>query len=405
MNKQKKLLLVGAGLEQKVVINLAKKMGLKVIAVDGNPKAVGLKIADIGICEDIYNIANLINIGKKYNVDGVMTHAVDIPFVVAKVAQALGLPHLDPKAALRATDKIERIETFKKAGLPVAKFNQAKSYKEAEIKAQQIGFPLVVKPADNAGARGVKRINNINELKDGFIEALNFSKSKKVLLEQFLEGIEISTESFVYKGKIYTTGFADRNYSRSKEFEPYFVEDGHSVPSTLDNKTKQKVIKTVEKAIRALGIDWGVAKGDILISKGKIYVIEMAARTSGGWFAVGTVPLATGVNLLKPLIKVTVDGDLDENDFKIKYNRAACQRYVIPNKEGFFVKFDGINKARKMPGVKILQMFKKPKKGSYISKSTNNAERFGHLITVGKDVEDATRKCETAIKKIKIILI
>lgn len=379
-------------------------MGLIVVAVDGNAHAPGLRFADVAIAADINDMQEMIRIGRKYKVDGVMAHAVEIPTVVSRVAQSLGLPHLNLEAAECATNKAKRIQAFKKAGMPVPKFGTAKTVYEANTVAKQIGFPVVIKPIDNAGARGVQKIDDVSGVERGFAEAVGHSKSKTppVLIEQFLKGYEISTESFVFNGTIYTTGFGDRNYSRSREFAPYFVEDGHSVPTVLSPQIQKKVIDAAERAIRALGIDWGVGKGDILVEKGVVYVLEMAARTSGGWFATGTVPLATGVRLLRPLIKASVGETIEPKDFIPKYKKAACQRYIIPNKSGVFREVTGVSEARRMPGVKVLQMFKLPKNGERIEKSKNNAERFGHIIAIGKDVDEATRRCERAIRHIRV---
>ena len=404
---QKKLLILGAGLEQGIAIKEAKDMGIKVVAVDNNKCADGLSIADVAVVKDINNVEEMIQLGRKYKVDGVMAHGVEIPIVVSKVAQALGLPHLDLKSVKRATDKSKRIEVFKKAGLPVPRFGRAKTAREALAVAKRIGFPVVIKPINNAGARGVQKIDNSSDVETGFTEAVQYSKAKDkiVLIEQFLQGYEISTESFIHKGKIYTTGFADRNYSRSKEFAPYFVEDGHSIPSLLSPQMQKKIIKSVELAIRSLGIDWGVAKGDILVEDGVIYVLEMAARTSGGWFAAGTVPLATGVSLLRALIKVSIGEIVNPEDFTPKHSKAACQRYLIPSKSGVCRGVYGVAEARKMPGVKMFQMYNLPKKGDIIRKSKNYAERFGHIIAVGKDADEATRLCEQAMRCIHVKII
>ncbi len=401
----KTIMILGAGIEQTIAIKLAKKMGLKVIAVDGNPNAQGLKRADVGINVDIKNVQAMIEIGKKYKIDGVMAHAVEIPQIVAKVAKVLNLPGLDPEIAERATNKLKRIKCLTKHGISCPNFETVKTVEEAKRKTEKIGFPCVFKPIDSAGARGVKKVRRIEEVEKAFEEALANSKgSEIILIEEFLEGREISTESVIYQNKIITTGFGDRNYSRNKEFEPYFVEDGHNVPSLISEKEKEIVLKTVNSAIRALGINWGVAKGDILIKNNKVYVLEMAARTSGGWFCTGTVPIATGVNILKPLIKMSIVESIEETDLQPKYNRAACQRYIIPTEEGIFEKIEGLEKAKKMPGIKVLMIFNKPKKDELIRKATNHSERYGQLISEGENIKDATIKCENAINLIKILV-
>jgi biotin carboxylase len=335
----------------------------------------------------------------------VFAHAVENAGVVARVAKRLGLPHLDPDVADGATNKARRIAILAAAGIAVAPFAEVRSLAEAGNAATRIGYPVVVKPLDNAGARGVKKIAREKKLAQGFREAVSHGrKNKNVLIEKFLEGYEISTESVVIGGTIVTTGFADRNYTRAREFAPYFIEDGHNVPSTISTRMRRKIERVVERAIRALGINQGVAKGDILVQGTDVYVIEMAARTSGGWFAAGTVPLATGINILKPLIKIAVGEIVTLKDVQAKRHRAACQRYIIPSQEGLFDHLEGVSAARRMPGVKVLQVFHLPKRHEMIHKARSNADRFGHLIAVGDTVTQATRRCEKAMQKIRVVL-
>ena len=186
----KTILLLGAGPEQTIAIRLAKKMGLKVVVADANPKAVGLKYADISVRADIKNHQTVIELGRQYKVDGLMAHAIEIPVVVAKAAKALGLPHLSPAVADRATNKLKRITCFQKRGVLCPKFASATSFQEAVAKSESIGFPMVIKPIDNAGARGVKTINSLEELRSGFKESQTYSKHRTILLEEKLQGAD-----------------------------------------------------------------------------------------------------------------------------------------------------------------------------------------------------------------------
>ena len=129
----KTILILGAGIEQTLAIKLANEMGLKAITVDGNSNALGLKIADIGINADIKDVEAMTEIDKKYKIDGVTTHAVEIPKVVAKVAKELNLPSLGTEVAERATNKIKRIKYFAEKNGTCPKFETAKTVKEAKI--------------------------------------------------------------------------------------------------------------------------------------------------------------------------------------------------------------------------------------------------------------------------------
>jgi len=399
---KKKILFLGAGEDQAIAIRLAKEMGIKTIAVDENPNAIGLSIADIGICTYINNVDFLIKLGRKNNIDGVMAHAVEIPQVVAKVAEELDLPGITPEVAERATNKLERIKCFKNNDIPHPRFETAETSEEAKIKSEKIGFPVVIKPLDKAGARGVLKVNTKAEVQAAFEEAKGFSKLRTVLIEEYLDGKEISTESVVNDGEIYTPCWADRNYSQSEKYYPYMVEDGGELPTKLSEREKKIVEETVKRAIRALGINFGAAKGDILIHNGQPYVLEMAARTSGGRFCDTKVPLSNGVNILKQLILMHIGEDIDINELTPKYNKSVVERTIAP-KPGEILSISGIERAKNIEGISQIYLKPEVKVGGHINALTNNAEKIGYVIAIGDSHDSTIKRAEEAIEAIKII--
>lgn len=396
----KKLLLLGAGIEQKIVIEFAHELGYEVIALDSNPNAPGLKISDISIVGDIRNVEEICKIAQKYSVDGIMTHAIEIPHIVSRVAQKMNLPGLSPNIAEIATNKKMRIECFKKYKIPSPKFIYGSSIEEILEKIKNLVFPLVMKPIDNAGSRGVIKIEKINNISKIYHECTSFSKSKTVLIEEFLSGPQISTESIIINNKIITTGFADRNYDMDEKFSPYFIENGHSIPSMLTSKEKNDVIQVVEDSIKALGINFGVAKGDIILDNGYPKVLEMAARTSGGRFASDMVPLSNGVNILKPLIQMSLGEKVDMDFLKPKFNKAAVQRFFFPP-TGKLKSIHGIEKSMTIPGVYDIFINSKIKINDQIHPIKNNPERIGHVITSGDTMEKAISIANNVIKQVK----
>lgn len=397
---KKTIMFLGAGEEQCEAIDIALELGLKVIAIDGNPNALGLKIADVGINADIKDVEAMIEIGKKYKIDGVMTHAVEIPQVVAKVAKALDLPGLDPEVAERATNKLERIKCLTEKGIPCPKFETAKTVEEAKKKAEKIGFPYVFKPIDSAGARGVIKVSNKDEIEKAFNHTLSYTQENIILIEEYLEGKELSTESIIYN-KIYTVAFADRNYDK-KRFEPFFIEDGGEMPTSLSKDEIKEVTQTVDAAIRALGIDWGVAKGDIIINNGEVTIMEMAARTSGGRFCSVKVPLSTGIDMLRPLILMAVGLTPDLNDLKPKFSRGIAERFIFP-KPGKIVEIIGVDEAKRIEGIYKIHLNEDIKIGGKIERVTDHTMRKGYVIALGKNRKQAVKRAEKAVKMIEII--
>lgn len=398
----KTLVLLGAGPEQSYVIKLAKDLGYRTCVLDSNPDAIGRKFSDVFINSDITSSISVLKSIKNISVDGIFVHAIELSNVVAEVAEKLGLKGITPESAENSTNKLKRLEIFKKNKIPCVNFGSAEKLSEGKKIAKDIGYPVVIKPIDNAGSRGVILINDELKLEQYFDESLSNCKNKKqILLEQYLEGHQISSETVIYKKRMYTTGFSDRNYEHMEKYHPYFIEDGGDMPSTINKKIKLKTIETIEKAISVLGLNFGAAKGDILIHNDIPYVIEMASRTSGGRFATHQVPASTGVNILKPLLRMYCEDKIDTTDFIPKFNKGCSQRYIIPE-PGRIISIDGIEDAKRSVGVISVFIDKDIVIGTIIPKITSNASRLGVIMAIGKNNEEAKFNAIMARNLIKI---
>lgn len=398
---KKTILLLGAGQEQCLAIDEAKVLGYRVVAADANADAPGLKIADLGLVADIRDVQALINIGRTHKIDGVFCHAVEIPDVVADIAKALGLSGLSPEIARLCTHKNSRIAALKEAGIPVADFASAVSVEDLKSVALEFGFPLVLKPVDNAGSRGVQLVKSSEQLIQAYEEAMLYTSNPMVLIERFLSGPQVSTESVVYEGHVHTFAFADRNYANDAFFSPYFIEDGINYPSNLPQNVQQDVLDLVDKTIAVLGINFGAAKGDIIIHNGIPHIIEMASRTSGGWFGTGSIPKATGVNPLKPLLQMSMAEIPDLGSLKATRMLGCAQRYWIPKTSAIFHSAAGFEDVRCMPGVEMLNVFF-PAPGTRLEKAHHHAQRHAQVICTGSDRDEAIKRAEAAIGAIQV---
>lgn len=396
-----KILILGAGQEQCIAINEAQALGYTVVACDGDPDAIGLKLADYGITCDIRNVDVLVTIGKAHAIQGIFCHAVEIPEVVANVAKILGLTGLKPEIANKCTNKINRIATLTAANIPCARFEFASSLAELVRIGELFGFPLVLKPIDNAGSRGVKIVQSVSDLKQAYGEAMQYSNASEVLVEQVLYGPQISTESVVYKGNVTTFAFADRNYESQELYYPYFIENGINFPTTLPEEQVKAVLAIVDRTIAALGIDYGAAKGDIIIHDGTPHVIEMASRTSGGWFGAGSIPKATGINALRPLLQMSM-GETPDLDLLTPTKQLGCaQRYWIPKQRAFFSGVSNLDNIKQMEGVKMFNSFFPPM-GTIMEKATHNAQRYAQVICTAPTRELAIELAVSAIDAINV---
>jgi biotin carboxylase len=406
---RKTILIIGAGANQLPAIKMAKQRGLRVVATDANPRAEGFAVADqhgLVSTRDVEGtIAFAQSVKNADRLDGVMTMASESAVTVAGVAQALGLPGLDPAAALRASQKIIRQRCFHQGCVPAPRFAAASSASEAATIAASFGWPVVVKPADGAGSRGVQKVFGPVEMEQAVREIAAHSKSTEFLIEEFLVGSEHSIEGVVIGGEIYWTGFSDRNYDKKEIYPPFFLEDGDTLPTSLPETMIKKVKEAAAAAVRALGIDWGPVKGDILIDQNGVRILEMAARLSGDYFCNETVPLHNGINLVDAVMSLSLGEEIDLRLLEPKLSRGVALRYVWP-KPGKITAIKGLERVRSMPGIHFFRWEPRWSDidiGSTITPARSMGERVGSVMAYGESRDAAVRLAEEAICAIEIV--
>lgn len=388
-------MVIGGGLLQVPVIQTAQKMGLRVIVTDYNPNALGMKYADIPIVMSTRDIEGSVRVAKKQHeitpISGVLTVGTDASATVAAVANALNLPGIKFEDAIAATNKIKMRTRFFEHGVPSPHFFPVWSLSDAKKACKVLGFPVVIKPSDNMGARGVVRIDNKNQIADAFAFAKSASPSGELIIEEFMEGHELSIDAVVFNGEVTFTGIADRII----EYPPHFVETGHTMPSQLPKVMQDSACEVMKAGIKALGIHLGCAKGDIKITKDGPKIGELAARLSGGFMSAYTYPLSSGVNLMRAAIEIALGQE--PGNLEPLYNRVCIERAII-TKPGIVKKICGVEEALKIPG--IAEIFINVKPGDKVKKPTSNVEKAGHIIAVANTLEeakDAVRQCKEKI--------
>jgi biotin carboxylase len=302
-------MIIGAGVEQAPAYEAAKSRGLVVVGTDMNPNAPGFALADHKILVSTRDAEaterEAVKFHRTHPVHGVMTIANDVPYTVARIAHAIGLPSISLEAAKCVTDKLLMKERFASHGVACpwfASVDRAEQLRDHIKDNSKQDF--VLKPVDGRGARGVLLIDSSVDSEWAFAEAKRWGESGRLILEEFIPGMQLSTETFILDGKCYTPAIAERNYSRLEQFRPNIIEDGGTIPAPLDAEMKEVVDDVILRGASALGITAGLIKGDIVIDNaGRPLIIELAARLSGGWLATHQIPAASGVSLVDAVIR------------------------------------------------------------------------------------------------------
>jgi biotin carboxylase len=397
----KTLLILGAGKEQVAAIKAARAKGIRTLVLDFNAKADGCALADEFHPVSTRDKDAILRFVRGYpgGIDGVMTIASDIPHMVSAAGEALGVRHIPPSVAELCVHKLRMKEKLNAAGVNVPAFMRIVSLGELQDFIGHVGFPVVIKPVDNSGARGVQRLTSGMDIAAAFDYARRFAFSGEVIAEKFISGLQISTEGLFHEGVFHCTGFADRNYTRLDDSVPFMVEDGGDIPTVLNSTDKRKVEAEFEKAARALGIDWGPAKGDMIFGDdGRPYVVEIAARLSGGNFCYDKVPWSTGVDIVDILVDMAVGNPVDAARFVPTRNLATSQRYFFPA-AGIIKRIDGIAAAEATAHVRKVDVWAGP--GQTIAAAENHPSRVGYVIACAPSRAQAMAAAETAVARVE----
>ncbi|MCQ4745313.1 MULTISPECIES: ATP-grasp domain-containing protein [Blautia] len=396
----KKIMILGASILQLPAIKKAKEMGLQVIAVDMDAEAVGFKEKDV-VCEVISTIdtEKILNTAKSYGVDGIMTLASDMPIrSVAIVAKEMGLVGISEQTALKATNKAFMRQCLKEHGVPVPEFfcvNTREEFLKAIEYFKRTNINCIVKPADNSGSRGVDMLSdlsNMEALGKAFAYSKSYSRSGDILVEEYMEGPEVSVETLSIDGECHVIQITDKITTNA----PYFVEMGHSEPSALPDEIKQKIVQTTKSAVKAIGIENGPSHTELKITAEGPKIVELGARLGGDNITTHLVPLSTGVNMVECCIRIAIG---DKADIEIKYDKGAAIRYLKAD-IGEIKEIKGISDAETVKGIQQVSIVKGV--GNQSTEIKSSVDRIGFVIAQDITADKAVYDCISAIKKIDI---
>ena len=388
---KRKLLIIGASVLQLPAIQKAKEMGLEVAVADYNPEAVGIPFADYYFNASTIDIDAIVKVAKEYRPDGIMTLATDMPMrSIAAATQALGIPGISMDAAIKSTDKIEMIKAFKSHGVSSPWFYEIESLTDIENLKDTITYPFIMKPSDNSGSRGVIKINESSEILEAYDYSKQHSRNGKVIIEEFLEGDEVSVEIITYRGEPYVLQVTDKLTTGA----PYFVEMGHSQPSKFYGSDLKKISDLAKAAVRSVGIQDSPAHVEIMVTKDGPKMIELGARMGGDCITTHLVPLSTGIDMIKAAINISLG---NPPDIEKKFEKGSAIRYFNV-KQGIINNISGIESTENIDGVKEIILTKNI--GDEITPIHSSLDRAGMVICQSKDRRSAIKQCEKAIQKV-----
>ena len=396
----KTLMILGASILQLPAIKKAKEMDLNVVAVDMNPNAIGFK--EDGIEKEIIStidIPKVVEAAKKHKIDGIMTLASDMPMrTIAAVSKELNLIGISEETALKATNKAVMRDTLKNGNVPIPLYYKVSNiddfYKSVNnIKSK--GYKVITKPADNSGSRGIDLIEDFSQenLEKIYNYTKEYSRSGDILVEEYMEGPEVSVETLTTNGECHVIQITDKLTTGA----PYFVEMGHSQPSQLPYDIKMKIEEVAIAANKAIGITNGPSHTEIKVTKDGPKIVELGARLGGDNITTHLVPLSTGVDMVEACIKISLG---EKPDIAKKIEKASAIRY-IDSHNGVIKDITGIENVKSMNGIRQVSIVHNI--GEELNDIKSSTDRIGFIIAQGKTATETIGICERAEKQINVV--
>jgi biotin carboxylase len=297
-SRPKKLMVLGAGPFQIAGIRKAVELGHYVISVDNVPDNLGHRYAHRSLSCSTTHREELAEMAAALAIDGICTFSSDVAVPsVGYLCDRLDLPGVSRATAERMSAKHRFREAQMRAGLPHPAFMVANAPAQLRSLRDRLRFPLVFKPVDASGSRGVRLVPepSAEEVASAFAYARSFSSSGSVCIEEFVPGREVGGDAVLIDGEIAFAAITEKHFQG-------FVVTGHNLPAMLSDDDRRRIRGAVEECARAVGYTRGPLNFDVKISPECLVVLEMSARNGGNGIP-AIIYRATGVDVEKAAIQ------------------------------------------------------------------------------------------------------
>lgn len=392
---QKKMMILGAGPLQIPAIKKAKELGYQIILVDYDENAPGFALADVKLVvstldqEEVYRQALLCQ------PDVLIASTSDGPVrTAAYVNEKLGKrPDLSYENAQCATIKSKMRDRLKEYGVPIPEYFAAEDYAAFSRAVEKLNGNCIIKPADNAGSRGVVLFDGTADARAVYDYSSENSKNGTVMVEEVMKGPEVSVEALAIKGEPHIIAVTDKYITHP----PYFVELAHCEPSILDEHMIEEVKAAAAQAIKAIGIENAPAHVEIKVTEDGPKIVELAARLGGDFITSRLVPLSTGIDIVEASVILAAGG---KPDLVPKRQQGAAIHFIHAEKAGILSEIVLPEGLQGQAGVEEIALYKML--GEKINGTRSSDDRLGHVITTGVTAKEAKALGENILAQIKM---
>lgn len=372
----RKIMILGAGIYQVPLILKAKEMGLYVIAVSRPGEYPGFKYTDKNYYIDTRDVDAILEVAKTEEISGVCTTGTDVALkAVGYINDAMNLHGVSHLAANVCADKALMKDCFEKNGVNTAEHKKISTVEEAKEWMQYLNCPVIIKPVDSSGSRGITRVGSISEIEPAFEKAMKITTKDYVVIERFLEGTEIGVDAFIVNNKVQFIAPHEKiNYFNGSSYVPV----GHRFPLDADAELIEKIERETNKVIKALGLNDCAINMDVMISDGEPYILEASGRC-GATCIPELISIYYGFDYYKQMISSAMG---DEVEFEIKDTVPCVGKLIIPKQTGTIV---GQKILNHNPEITISLDYDP---GEHVRRFEVGPDRIGQIVAKGNDINE-----------------
>lgn len=397
----KRILMLGGSTSQICAIKKAQEMGHHVIICDYLPDNPGQYVAD-----EFYNISTtdkeaVFELAKGLNLDAVVCYASDPAApTAAYVCEKLGFPTNPYESVMILSNKDTFRKFLKDHNFCVPYTEDYTELDSMKRNAHNFHFPVMVKPVDCSGSKGINKIYSESEYDYAFSDAMRYSRCKKIVVEEFIEkeGYQVSGDGFSVNGKLVFRCFGNEFYSNNgiKEYVPL----GECWPSVLPNKTQAKIHNELQRLITELGMKTGAYNIEVILDKNEnVYILELGAR-NGGSLIPQITQYATGIDMVEYTIKAALGEDC--SNLEMKEALGYWSNYMVHStKSGKLINVELSDEIKE----NFVEYQTDYKKGDDVTAFENSGHALGTMVFKYKSKEEMFDKISRLPNLVKVEVI
>ncbi len=390
----KKALVLAGGIAQVALIEELKRRGYRTLLADMNPACVAAKACDEFHLISAMDVEGINALVKEQEINLVLTACADqIILAEVEVCEALGLPtYLDLETARLVSDKHYMKDVFMRNGIPTSHYTVLDRYEPEKLEG--LRYPLVVKPVDAYSSRGVRKCANPEEVRTYLEEAIQISRSKTAVVEEFVEGEELTVEAFVSRGKAVVLCIGSKHKLKNGRFVAY----GSLYPADIPAELEREISETTQKIADAFHLENTPINMQMISDGEHAYALEFCAR-SGGFVKYEITKIMSGFDPIRAIVDLHegIVPEVGEVKPETRY-LMTCYLYCS---QGVMDRYEGFEEMKKQ-GV-ISRYYLVREKGHSFKGISSNGDRAAGFFVQDDDYDRLLEKYDTALANLKVL--